>query len=80
MYPEASTDYLLIEQAINYLEQNYRQQPDLQAVADYVGLSEYHFQRLFTRWVGISPKNSSIFDPRMCQKNYWLNRTACWRR
>ncbi|MCB9420564.1 MAG: methylated-DNA--[protein]-cysteine S-methyltransferase [Ardenticatenaceae bacterium] len=56
MYPEASTDYLLIEQAINYLEQNYRQQPDLQAVADYVGLSEYHFQRLFTRWVGISPK------------------------
>jgi AraC family transcriptional regulator of adaptative response/methylated-DNA-[protein]-cysteine methyltransferase len=56
MYPDASADYSLVEQAIRYLEQNFRQQPDLQAVADYVGLSEYHFQRLFTRWVGISPK------------------------
>jgi len=25
-------------------------------VAAHVGLSEYHFQRLFTRWAGISPK------------------------
>lgn len=56
MYSEASVDYLLVEQAIQYLEQNFRQQPDLQAIADHVGLSEYHFQRLFTRWVGISPK------------------------
>lgn len=56
MYPDASADYSLVEQAIRYLEQNFRQQPDLQAVADHVGLSEYHFQRLFTRWVGISPK------------------------
>lgn len=56
MYPDASADYSLVEQAIRYLEQNFRQQPDLQAVADYVGLSEYYFQRLFTRWVGISPK------------------------
>lgn len=56
MYAEASTDYSLVEQAIRFLEQNFRQQPDLQAVADHVGLSEYHFQRLFTRWVGISPK------------------------
>lgn len=56
MYPEASTDYSLVEQAIRFLEQNFRQQPDLQAVATHVGLSEYHFQRLFTRWVGISPK------------------------
>ena len=56
MYPEASADYLLVEQAVGYLEQNFREQPDLRAAADHVGLSEYHFQRLFTRWVGISPK------------------------
>ncbi len=56
MYPEASADYQLVEKAIQYLEQNFRQQPDLQAVADHVGLSEYHFQRRFKRWVGISPK------------------------
>lgn len=56
MYSEEPADYDLVEQAIGYLEQNFRQQPDLEAVADHVGLSEYHFQRLFTRWVGISPK------------------------
>lgn len=49
-------DYDRIEQAIHYLEANYRAQPDLAQVAAQAGLSEYHFQRLFTRWAGISPK------------------------
>ena len=49
-------DYDRIEQAITYLEANFRNQPDLARVASQVGLSEYHFQRLFTRWAGISPK------------------------
>ena len=50
------TDYERIERAIRYLEENYRQQPDLKAVARGAGLSEFHFQRLFRRWAGISPK------------------------
>ncbi len=50
------TDYARIEQAIHYLESNYRRQPELAEVANAVGLSEFHFQRLFTRWAGISPK------------------------
>ncbi len=49
-------DYALIEQAILYLGQHFKEQPELKEIADHVGLSEYHFQRLFTRWVGISPK------------------------
>ena len=52
----ASEDYRLVEQAIGYLSDNYREQPDLAEVAAAVGLSEYHFQRLFKRWAGISPK------------------------
>lgn len=28
----------------------------MREIAGNVGLSEYHFQRLFTRWAGISPK------------------------
>jgi AraC family transcriptional regulator, regulatory protein of adaptative response / methylated-DNA-[protein]-cysteine methyltransferase len=51
-----NNDYLLIEQAINYLEANYQRQPELAEIAQAVGLSEFHFQRLFTRWAGISPK------------------------
>lgn len=53
---QQSEDYLRIEQAILYLENHYKEQPNLEEVASNIGLSEYHFQRLFTRWAGVSPK------------------------
>jgi len=53
---EISQHYKLIEQAIQYIEANVHHQPELDEIASAVGLSEYHFQRLFTHWAGISPK------------------------
>jgi AraC family transcriptional regulator of adaptative response/methylated-DNA-[protein]-cysteine methyltransferase len=53
---QLSEDYSRIAQAINYIEANAHRQPDLNELATHVGLSEYHFQRLFTRWAGLSPK------------------------
>lgn len=53
---QANLDYQRVEQAIEYLEEHYQEQPSLGEVAANIGLSEYHFQRLFTRWVGVSPK------------------------
>ena len=38
------------------MRQTYLSQPDLATAAQQIGLSEYHFQRLFTQWAGISPK------------------------
>jgi AraC family transcriptional regulator of adaptative response/methylated-DNA-[protein]-cysteine methyltransferase len=55
-YEQLSEDYQRVEMAIRYLEEHYQEQPGLEEVAANVGLSEYHFQRLFARWVGISPK------------------------
>lgn len=55
-YEQAAQDYQRIEQAIVYLESNYQEQPSLKEIADSLYMSEFHFQRLFTRWVGISPK------------------------
>jgi AraC family transcriptional regulator of adaptative response/methylated-DNA-[protein]-cysteine methyltransferase len=55
-FKQSSEDYLRIEQAILYLENHFKDQPSLDEVAANVGLSEYHFQRLFTRWAGVSPK------------------------
>ncbi|WP_256871640.1 bifunctional transcriptional activator/DNA repair enzyme AdaA [Nostoc sp. TCL26-01] len=49
-------DYNRIAQAIAFMRQNHQSQPDLATVAQHIGLSEYHFQRLFTQWAGISPK------------------------
>ena len=48
--------YKRIERAILYLEDNFRRQPGLKELAKSANLSEYHFQRLFRRWAGISPK------------------------
>jgi AraC family transcriptional regulator of adaptative response/methylated-DNA-[protein]-cysteine methyltransferase len=55
-FHQLSEDYLRIEQAIQYLEKHANSQPELSEVANAVGLSEYHFQRIFSRWAGISPK------------------------
>ncbi len=49
-------DYQRIEQSIRFIDQHHLEQPSLKEIAESVSLSEYHFQRLFTRWVGISPK------------------------
>jgi AraC family transcriptional regulator, regulatory protein of adaptative response / methylated-DNA-[protein]-cysteine methyltransferase len=55
-FVQEAEDYQRVEQALLYLEQNFRRQPELGEIAAHIGLSEYHFQRLFTRWAGISPK------------------------
>lgn len=51
-----SRDYERIGAALAYLDENFQDQPSLGDIASSIGLSEFHFQRLFTRWVGISPK------------------------
>ncbi|MBD2260862.1 methylated-DNA--[protein]-cysteine S-methyltransferase [Pseudanabaena sp. FACHB-2040] len=56
LIPQSSNDYDRIAQAIAFIRQHHRQQPDLATIAQHVHLSEHHFQRLFTRWAGISPK------------------------
>jgi len=50
------SDYDRVEKAIHFLEKHSNDHPSLDDVADYVGLSPYHFQRLFRRWAGVSPK------------------------
>ena len=49
-------NYQRIEEAINYIRLNFKEQPNLDEVAEKINLSPFHFQRLFTEWAGISPK------------------------
>ena len=53
---ETHINYQRIEQAIQYLQENFRRQPELDELAEKVHLSPFHFQRIFTEWAGISPK------------------------
>lgn len=48
--------YRLIAKAIRYLSDNHIEQPTLKEMAAVVGISEFHFQRVFSEWVGVSPK------------------------
>ncbi len=56
VFSQASVDYQRIEKAIQFLAENFHLQPSLKEIAEKIHVSEFHFQRLFTRWVGISPK------------------------
>ena len=56
MSTQENINYHRIEDAINYIKLNFKEQPDLDEVAEKVHLSPFHFQRMFTDWAGISPK------------------------
>ncbi|MDO6387253.1 methylated-DNA--[protein]-cysteine S-methyltransferase [Uliginosibacterium sp. 31-12] len=51
-----SEAYATIAQAIRFLREHAREQPDLAVLADALGLSSFHLQRLFSAWAGVSPK------------------------
>ncbi len=53
---QADKDYRRVESALKYLQTNFQNKPSLKEIADRASLSEYHFQRIFTRWAGISPE------------------------
>ena len=56
METQENLSFNRIATAIEYLRTHFKQQPDLNEVAEKVHLSPSHFQRLFTEWAGTSPK------------------------
>jgi AraC family transcriptional regulator of adaptative response/methylated-DNA-[protein]-cysteine methyltransferase len=52
----SAADYDYVRRALEFLTANWREQPSLERVAEHVGLSPFHLQRVFTRWAGLSPK------------------------
>ena len=56
MNAQEELNYDRIAQAIEFISQNYKQQPSLEDIAASVHLSPFHFQRMFNDWAGVSPK------------------------
>ena len=56
MKEQQNINYNRIAQAIEYIQANFKSQPNLDEVAEKIHLSPSHFQRLFTDWAGVSPK------------------------
>lgn len=51
-----SSDYQTVARALHYLGDHFLRQPSLEELSAHVGMSRFHFQRLFSRWAGVSPK------------------------
>lgn len=49
-------NYARIAEAIRFIRDNRKGQPRLEAVAEAVNMSPFHFQRMFKEWAGITPK------------------------
>jgi len=56
MNEQESINYNRIAKAIEYIKSNFKEQPNLDEVAEQVHLSPFHFQRLFSEWAGTTPK------------------------
>ncbi len=56
-----SRDFRRITRAIRFIDAHYREQPRLATIADSAGLSEFHFNRLFRRWAGVTPRQYLAF-------------------
>jgi len=56
-HPMTGSDYHRIAEAIRFIESRVEEQPDLEEISRHLGLSPFHFQRLFRQWAGITPKD-----------------------
>jgi AraC family transcriptional regulator of adaptative response/methylated-DNA-[protein]-cysteine methyltransferase len=56
MNEQRQLNYNRIAQTIEYIKNNFKEQPNLDKVAEQVHLSPFHFQRLFSEWAGTTPK------------------------
>lgn len=52
----ADRDYDTVRRAVRFLSEKWQEQPDLDRLADCLGLSPAHCQKVFKRWCGLSPK------------------------
>ncbi|MHB1176654.1 MAG: methylated-DNA--[protein]-cysteine S-methyltransferase [Sulfuriferula sp.] len=53
---DQARQYEMVARAITFIRGNARRQPTLNEIADKLGLSEFHLQKIFSEWAGVSPK------------------------
>ena len=51
-----SSTYNQIEKAIKYIDENFKSHPSIDEIAKNVGMSKYHFIRVFKDYVGLTPQ------------------------
>ena len=52
----ATSDYETVRRAIGFISESWRQQPEVEAIADACGVTATELHHLFRRWAGLTPK------------------------
>ncbi|WP_419774010.1 bifunctional helix-turn-helix domain-containing protein/methylated-DNA--[protein]-cysteine S-methyltransferase [Halarcobacter sp.] len=52
---EKNENYKKIEEVIKYIDENFKDQPSIDTIAKYIGMSKYHLIRVFKEYVGVTP-------------------------
>src|ERR671925_217410 len=55
-FTSATADYETVRRAIAFVSENFRDQPEVEAVADAAGTTPRALTELFRRWCGLTPK------------------------
>src|SRR6266446_9024730 len=53
---DAAADYDIVRRAIAHIRENWREQPDIETIAESVGVTPTELHHLFRRWAGLTPK------------------------
>ena len=48
-------NYIKIEKVIKYIDENFKEQPTIDEIAEYIGMSKFHLIRVFKEYVGVTP-------------------------
>ncbi|HXW50209.1 MAG TPA: bifunctional helix-turn-helix domain-containing protein/methylated-DNA--[protein]-cysteine S-methyltransferase [Xanthobacteraceae bacterium] len=53
---EAAADYEIVRRAIGHIRGHWREQPEIESIADAAGVTPTELHHLFRRWAGLTPK------------------------
>src|ERR1700690_4375726 len=53
---EAAADYDVVRRAIGHIRSHWREQPEIDAIAEAAGVTPTELHHLFRRWAGLTPK------------------------
>jgi len=65
---DQARQYELVERAIQFIRGHAKRQPSLAEISDSLGLSEFHLQKIFSEWAGVSPKRFLQYVTKECAK------------
>jgi AraC family transcriptional regulator, regulatory protein of adaptative response / methylated-DNA-[protein]-cysteine methyltransferase len=76
MSVQHQTNFNRIAEAIDYLKNNFTNQPSLDELSAHMHMSSFHFQKMFIKWAGVSPKKFVQYITVSHAKNILRNKQA----